>query len=496
MQAFPQSFAIIDTETSGMRPPFSRIIDIGIIRVENGEVVERYGTLLNPGTSIPGFITRITSLTDEDLQDAPSFEDVALKIEELLKDAVFVAHNVSFDYNFVRSEFDRLSMPFSAETLCSVKLSRTLYPGARSHSLDALIDRHNLEITERHRALPDAEAVLQFFEHLSDEFASDDLADAVARTRQSSFRRDPLRKERIPKDTFTELPDSAGVYFFYGPEQELLYIGKSKHVRTRARSHFHTTKDKKERRLQAETELVDSVRTSGELSALILEAALIKAQSPLYNRALRKRRSLIIAKKEIADDGYARICLSAADTITPGPEVLAVFRTMAQARASLKKLAKEKKLCAKLLGAEKGSGACFAYQLEACSGACVQKIGPDAHNEALDSAFASRKLRTWPYTGVVMIDEKEREGAGTVFFVDNWALIGAYRYEDGAFSPFAEELEKGLFDYDTYKILVRYLARAQNKRTLSVLSKSEFRKQLSLCEGEPNELIEEEYVIR
>lgn len=490
MRAFPDSLVIIDTETSGMRPPFSRIIDIGIIRVEKGEVVERYETLLNPGTSIPGFITRITNLRDEDLQDAPSFEDVALKIEELTKDAVFVAHNVSFDYNFVRSEFGRLSMPFSAETLCSVKLSRALYPSARSHSLDSLIDRHGLRMTERHRALPDAEAVLQFFELVSEEFSEDELRSAIARTRQSSF-----RKEKIAKDTFTELPDSAGVYFFYGPEQELLYIGKSKHVRTRARSHFHTSKDRKEQKIQAQTELVDSIPTSGELSALILEAALIKAQSPLYNRALRKRRSLVLAKKEMGEDGYARIVLTPAETITPSPDVLAVFRTNAQARASLKKLAKEKKLCAKLMSVEKGAGACFAYQLEACSGVCIGKISAEEHNEVLEAAFAARRLRTWPYKGTVMIDEKEREGSGTVFFIDNWALVGAYRYEDGAYSPFAEDLEKGLFDYDTYKILVRYLSSSVNKRNLSILSKAEFKKQRALCEGETYAFEEEELVI-
>src|SRR4051812_38835718 len=128
MKAFPEVMAIVDTETTGMRPPYSRVIDIGIIRIENGKEVARYQSLINPHTSVPRFISQMTSITDEDLLRAPTFDEIALEVEELLKDAVFVAHNVSFDYAFIKSEFKRLQMNFRAPTLCSASLSRSLFP--------------------------------------------------------------------------------------------------------------------------------------------------------------------------------------------------------------------------------------------------------------------------------------------------------------------------------------------------------------------------------
>lgn len=477
MNAFPDTFCIIDTETSGMRPPFSRVIDLGIIRVEKGKVVEKYQTLLNPGVSIPSFITGITNLTDQDLVDAPPFEEVALKVQDLLSDAVFVAHNASFDYAFIKSEFERIDMPFSAETLCSVRLSRKLFPGERSHSLDAIINRYGIRVKDRHRALPDAEAVWQFFGEIDREVDQDTLVAAVAHVRQGTA------KPSLPKDTFTDLPNSAGVYFFYGPEQELLYIGKSKNVRTRARSHFTKSAKDKEEHLQSQTALVQSVKTSGELSALILESALIKAEAPVYNRALRRKRKLVIAERQVDENGYAQVSIVTTDTLSADPNVLSVFRNTTQAKGVIRKIAKETKLCPKLLGLEKAATACFSYQLGICDGACVGKSDLKTHNDRLDQAFASRRLRVWPYKGAIMIDEREDVSKGTVFFIDNWVLTGAFRYEDEVYSLFAAELVKNVFDYDTYKILARYILNPKNKRNMKVLTPTEYRRQLALCAG-------------
>ncbi len=486
MNAFPSTFCIIDTETSGMRPPFSRIIDLGIIRVEKGEVVERYQTLLNPGVSLPPFITGITNLTDNDLVDAPTFEEVAVKVQEILSDAVFVAHNASFDYAFVKSEFERIDMPFKAETLCSVRLSRKLFPQERTHNLDAIIKRHDIRIKERHRALPDAEAVWQFFSRIENQVDPEALSLAVAHARQGAAPNSSRSSAPLPKDTFTDLPNSAGVYFFYGPEQELLYIGKSKNVRNRARSHFTKSAKDKEEHLQLQTSSVQSVKTSGELSALILESALIKSESPVYNRALRKKRKLVTALREIGEDGYARVSIVATDALNPDPNILSVFRNTTQAKGVLRKIAKETKLCPKTLGLEKGLGECFAHQLGNCDGACAGKIDVGIHNTRLDEAFDSRRLRVWPYKGVVMIDERENATCGTVFFIDNWTLTGAFRYEDETYAPFAEELVADIFDYDNYKILARYMLNPRNKKAIKILTPSEYRRQLAVCTGFEN----------
>ncbi len=461
-----------------MRPPFSRIIDLGIIRVENGKIVDRFETLINPGISIPSYIRRFTSITDEDLQDAPTFEEVALQVEAIMRDAVFVAHNAPFDYSFIKSEFRRLDMEFSAETLCSVRLSRTLFPKERSHSLESIINRYGINTKARHRAMPDAQAVWDFFQIIDTTLPQEEVKRAIQAVRQGG----DMPAPRVARDNFTDLPDSAGVYFFYGPEQELLYVGKSKHIRTRARSHFSGDTNK-EVHLKGETTSIASVKTSGELSALILEAALIKKDAPVYNRALRKRKKLVIAKATRDANGYDRIILERIETVHPEDGVLSVFRTTTQGKNTLKLLAREHTLCLKLLGIENGSGACFGYQLGSCNGACIGKEPAEEYNARLAEAFAKRRLRTWPYKGTIMIDEKESEHAGTVFFIDNWTLLGAFRYEGEEFSPLVQGIngengteQEGInFDYDTYKILVRFMSNSKNKRSITVLSPKEFR---------------------
>ncbi len=473
-----------------MRPPFSRVMDVGIIRVEKGKVVERFQTLLNPGVSVPSYIQRLTSINDEDLARAPVFEDVALTIEELFKDSVFVAHNAPFDYSFIKSEFSRLGMDFSRETLCSVRFSRALLPKARSHNLDSIIERYGIRLSgDRHRALPDAEAVWEFFSKASKAHSTDELERAVARARSGGG------APAIARDTFTDLPDSAGVYFFYGPDQELLYIGKSKHVRTRARSHFHTTTNRKEIKIQGETNTVSSIATTGELSALLLESSLIKAESPMYNRALRKRKVLVVARPHTNEQGYTSISLDRAYSIDPSEETLAVFRTLTQAKSSLRALAKLHRLCHKLLGLEAGTGACFGYQLGTCKGACVGKEDSDAYNARVAEAFTARKLRAWPYKGTVLIDERANEERGTVIFIRDWILLGAYTYEGDSYEPLFSQTEPHAFDYDTYKILARYLLQPKNRRTVRVINEKEYTETLARITGATEEESYSERVI-
>lgn len=471
MEAFPSVFCIIDTETTGMRAEFSRIIDIAIIRVENGKVVKRYETLLNPRVSIPSFITTITGLSDEDLLCAPTFEEVALEIQEVLSGAVFVAHNVSFDYSFVQKEFSRTGIEYRAPKLCSVNLSRKIFPKVKGHSLDAIIERFNISVKNRHRAMPDAGAVLSFFKKISRSVDKDLLALTV--------------KEVIdifsPRTSAENLPDGPGVYFFYGQNQELLYVGKSKHLRTRVRSHFHKSSLYKENKIQNTTARIETVSTSGELSALLLEASLIKSESPLYNRALTRKKKLIIAKKALTKEGFSHVVLETVTEISPSQEILGVYRTIYQAKKKLEEIGSTYKICEKLLGVDTNQEACFNYQLKKCDGACVGKIDKETHNNRLDEAFQKRRIKVWPFKGVVSISENKNENCGTVFFIDNWVLINSFSFENGSYEKFSDH--GGSFEYDTYKILARYLLDAKNKKDIKVISRDEYKQQLSFMTG-------------
>jgi DNA polymerase III subunit epsilon len=163
------NFTIVDVETTGGSPFFSRVIEVGLLRVERGEVKEEYQTLLNPGMEIPEFITNMTGITDRDVASAPAFADIAEELMAKFEDSIFVAHNAQFDYGFLQEEFRRLGWLFNTDRLCTVRLSRALYKQHKHHNLSALIERFEFEIQNRHRAFDDAKVLWDFLQHIHTE---------------------------------------------------------------------------------------------------------------------------------------------------------------------------------------------------------------------------------------------------------------------------------------------------------------------------------------
>lgn len=178
------SFTIVDVETTGAHPWFNRVIEVGVLRVEKGEVIETFETLVNPETAIPEFITNMTGIPNEDVAGAPVFDEIKDKLIALFEGSVFVAHNVDFDYNFLQSEFQRVGYGFTADKLCTVRLSRVLYPAHKRHNLSALIERFKFECKRRHRALDDAKVLWDFLQLVESAFPQDDVNRAIYRTIQ------------------------------------------------------------------------------------------------------------------------------------------------------------------------------------------------------------------------------------------------------------------------------------------------------------------------
>jgi DNA polymerase-3 subunit epsilon len=154
----------LDIETTGLSPQQGRVLEIGALRVENNKVVKTFNQLLQPEEKVSWFTTKLTGITDEMVWDAPLFKGIAADLELFMSDAIFVAHNVSFDYGFIKEEFARIGNKWSMDRLCTVRLSRALYPEQRKHSLDSVIAAHNLTVANRHRALDDAKVMVDFFD--------------------------------------------------------------------------------------------------------------------------------------------------------------------------------------------------------------------------------------------------------------------------------------------------------------------------------------------
>ena len=298
----PKALTFVDVETTGLNALMGRVIEIGIIRVEDQKVVDEYSTLINPQTAVDPFILSMTGISSDQLENAPTFYDVSDRIRELLSNSLFVAHNVLFDYGFIKREFERMEENFSSKYCCSVKLSKNLYPRYKQHNLDVLIERFNFECKKRHRALDDAKVIWDFYKLSLERFGENVLSKAFAKALKR-----PALPIGVTEEILDSLPEACGVYIFYNKDNVPLYIGKSKNIRDRALSHFSNSKKLGlDMRIAQSINRIETIETAGELGALLLEATLVKKLQPLYNRQLRYAYKLLALKKvETAQDYHS-----------------------------------------------------------------------------------------------------------------------------------------------------------------------------------------------
>jgi len=290
LTCFPHKFprlAFVDLETTGGTATADRITEVGIVAVDaNG--AREWSCLVNPQMPIPGFIESLTGITNEMVAQAPTFAEVADEIHAQLEGCLFIAHNARFDHGFLKNEFKRTAHDFRPTVLCTVKLSRKLYPGFARHNLDVLIERHRLTVTERHRALGDARLIHQFWQRIYDSFPVEQVEQMI---RQLTAR--PALPAQLDTRFVDDLPTAHGVYLFYGENDLPLYVGKANNLRQRVLSHFsgdHQTA--KELEMSQQIRRIEWIATAGEIGALLKEAALIKERMPAYNRQLRRNEQL------------------------------------------------------------------------------------------------------------------------------------------------------------------------------------------------------------
>jgi DNA polymerase-3 subunit epsilon len=453
------SYVMLDLETTGGNPVADRIIEIAAVRVEEGREVARWSTLVNPGRWVSPFITSLTGIDNDMVHDAPRFEAVAPRLLEFLDGAVLVAHNVRFDHGFLKNEFQRMEIDLRVRLMCTVRLSRKLYPQHKGHGLDAIMRRHGLHNTARHRAMGDVDAVLDWLALASGELGVEQVRHA-ARELVSGVASVPPHLETALQD----IPDAPGVYLMYGESrQPPLYIGKSVHLRARVLSHFqsdHTTA--RDMQLAQQTRRVEFRRTAGELGALLLESRLVKEMQPAYNRKLRRVAPLFVW--QLADQAQDRpqVRLIEVGDLKAGlPDgVYGVFKSMKAANAALLALADSHQLCARLLGLEAGAGRCFAHQLGRCAGACCGDEDPRKHLLRVQLALAAHRVHDWPFAGYVGIREYDpHTGCTDIHLFDHWCHRATVHDE----ADLHAALEDGgavAFDLDTYRLLARRLAGA------------------------------------
>lgn len=447
-----QPLAFVDLETTGATASKDRITEIGIILVD-ASGVEEWSTLVNPETRISGFIEHLTGISNEMVADALRFCDVASRVFKMLSGRVFVAHNARFDYAFLKQSFLREGIDFSAKTLCTVKLSRRLYPGHAKHSLDTLIERHGLQVNGRHRALADAQLIHQFWTKIQNTMPSDEIESAV-----KALLSRPSMPTHLDLTLIDALPESSGVYLFYGENDLPLYVGKSKNIRQRVMSHFTAdVSSAKEMSLSQQVRRIEHICTGGEIGALLKEASLVKELQPTHNRKLRRNSELCSLQIHETPEGLKITTAYARDLdFAVTANLYGLFQSQREATKALMQIAEEYELCKALVGLEKTKvgSPCFGRQLKRCKGACIGEESRLAHDMRLIQGLNRLKVKTWPFDGPAYL----REGH-EVLLINHWAYLGSARSEADVWSKL--EGAEARFDRDTYKILSKVAAKLQ-----------------------------------
>ena len=279
-----QEYAIVDIETTGGNASHSRITEIAIVIHDGKNVIHRWETLVNPEKEIPPAIFALTGITNEMVKDAPRFDFISDQIFELLSNRVFVAHNVNFDYSFVRHELEQAGLKWTAKKLCTVRAARKIRPGLPSYSLGKLCNTLEINLDNRHRAGGDADATAILFSRLL-EWDVDKVMDGMIKKISQDQRLPP----NLPREDFDQLPDKPGVYYFYDEHKKVIYIGKALSIKKRVASHFGGHKITSQRQLFLRDIYHITYEICGtELMALLLECNEIKQLWPIHNKALKR----------------------------------------------------------------------------------------------------------------------------------------------------------------------------------------------------------------
>ncbi|UTH75033.1 exonuclease domain-containing protein [Chromobacterium sp. IIBBL 290-4] len=458
---FAQPCAIVDLETTGGNIARDRITEVGLVLID-GERVERLSWLVNPGQPIPPFIENMTGISNEMVAAAPPFAELADGLLATLQGRLLLAHNARFDYGFLRNEFRRAGMRFQARALCTVKLSRRLYPQHFKHSLDSLIARHGIEMPERHRALADAEAVYRFIQIASAELGEDKVAYEAGQLLSQ-----PAELSSLPAELqqqLEEMPDSAGVYALFGADDRALYVGRAPNLYRKALGHFAERKpNRHEVKIDEPVARVEWRECLGEFGAQLTELQWLARWKPVHNPKARMMGEVCTLQLQTGEDGYVRPLPVAAHAIdfTRTADLFGLFRHAREARKALAQIALAQGLCQSVLGVEQVTSrkgvACAAYRIGRCRGACVGEEGADSHNQRLLSALQRLKVKQWPFEGAVAVVERDEVcGDVTEHLFDRWCYLGS-RVNGGALQG------EPAFDLDYYKLLESELRKPQRE---------------------------------
>lgn len=385
-------YAIVDIETTGSYAAANGITEISIHVFDGEKVVERFESLINPGQPIPYYIQSMTGITDKMVASAPRFEELAEKIVSLLNDKIFIAHNVNFDYSFVKGHLALSGYELNVKKLCTVRLSRKIFPGYPSYSLGKLCHSLGIRIENRHRAGGDTAATVKLFQLLLENDKEQHIRQSLKKNSKES-----ILPPNVPKEHFDLLPYTPGVYYFHNEKGKVVYVGKANNIRYRVNSHFsNNSKSRQKQNFLQHIHAISYQCCGTELMACILESTEIKKRWPVFNSSQKRWEDVYGIYQFEDQNGYQRLAI---DKNRKRLNPVYTFHYLVDGHAILRKLIDEFKLCPKLCFMQKSDGPCDSLNEGKCEGACEKKEMPDNYNQRVK--IACEYLRKQPSFAIV-----------------------------------------------------------------------------------------------
>ncbi len=406
-------YAILDIETTGGKYNEEGITEIAIYKFDGHKVIDQFITLINPERPIQPFVANLTGINNQMLRSAPKFYEVAKRIVEITSECVVVAHNASFDYRILQTEFSRLGFDYERQSLCTVELSKKLIPDQESYSLGKLVRGLGIPLSDRHRANGDAQATVKLFKLLLTKDLEKKIITDTVRTDTKKQVDDKLLR------LIEQAPTATGVYYMHKEDGTIIYIGKSKNIKKRLNQHF-TNDNRKSRRIQAEVATITFEVTGSELLALLKESEEIKLNKPKYNRALRRTKFDQALYQFIDNEGFINLQVGKVDN---RKRIITTFSNRQQAKSFMHRWAEEYNLCHKLMGLDTSKSNCFNFTIKQCYGACISEESSENYNTRVqllvhNNSFDNQDMiiidqgRDIDEQGIILIEQGQFKGIG------------------------------------------------------------------------------------
>ena len=376
-------YCIVDIETTGNGIVGNKITEISIFKFDGQEVVDEFTSLVNPECEIPYFITGLTGIDNYMVRDAPTIEELAQTITEFTSDSIFVAHSVNFDYNVIKNELKLLGLSYVRKKLCTVRLSRRVFPGLRSYSLGKLCSAMNIPLTDRHRARGDALATVLLFKRI---LAADD-SDSVIKSFLNARSQEATLPPSLSREMYDKLPAATGIYYFKNEKGSIIYVGKAKNIKKRILGHFYD-KSTKETLLCRETASIDFELAGSELVALLMESNAIKHYFPKYNRAQKVNLPSYGIFSYTDRNGILHLAYNRIKSL---PEHYIAFYNTTDCRLYLEELCESFKLCPKFCHLQENVDNCSHFRIPECEGICRNSEPVSIYNDKVSEAISYMK---------------------------------------------------------------------------------------------------------